>query len=138
MFPVLRVSCFSQERYDGRLGLTGLQVLSSSLNLLVPQDLSQYSLLLHGPKMNGTRKYKSFHEWLFVYLCIDGQHHTPLLLWRLAHLHPVPAYIVLRSPPLPFSGSFVELAGCCRRSHMKTSRSNGKDLPFLFQTTLDL
>ena len=72
-FPALRVSCFSQERYDGRLGLTGLQVLSSSLNLLVPQDLSQYSVLVHEPNMKGTRKYfRSFHESLYVYLCIYG------------------------------------------------------------------
>ena len=56
LVPVLRVSCFSQERYDGRLGLTGLQVLSSILNLLVPQDLSQYLVLLHGPNMNGARQ----------------------------------------------------------------------------------
>ena len=51
--PVLRVSWFWQEMLAGRFGLTRLQVLSSSPNLLVPQLSLQYGVLVQGPKMNG-------------------------------------------------------------------------------------
>ena len=53
--PVLRVSWFWQEMLEGRFGLTRLQVLSSSLNLLVPQVSLQYEVVVQGPKMNGAR-----------------------------------------------------------------------------------
>ena len=41
MSPVLRVSWFWQEMLAGRFGLMAVQVLVSSLNLFVPQDLLQ-------------------------------------------------------------------------------------------------
>ena len=52
-YPVLRVGWFSQVMLAGRFGLTRLQVLISSLNLLSPQLVLQYGVLFQGPKMNG-------------------------------------------------------------------------------------
>ena len=56
--PVLRVRWFWQEMLEGRFGfgLTRLQVLSSSLNRLVPQVSLQYEVVVQGPKMNGAGK----------------------------------------------------------------------------------
>ena len=55
-FPVLRVSWFWQEMLAGRFGLIRVQVLNSSLNLLVPQVSLQYGVGVQFPKMNGTGK----------------------------------------------------------------------------------
>ena len=55
-FPVLRVSWFSQVMLAGRFGLTRLQVLISSLNLLSPQVLLQYEVFIQFPKMKGARR----------------------------------------------------------------------------------
>ena len=79
-FPVLRVSWFWQEMLEGRFGfgLTRLQVLSSSLNLLVPQVSLQYEVVVQGPKMNGAGK-----RFLLSFFC-EGSILTCAMLIHVA------------------------------------------------------
>ena len=61
-----------------------------------------------------------------VHLCSYGRRHTAPPLWKWAQ----PSLDLLRnlcsSPQVPFLLSFQRLVVCRRRSHMMTSRSNGK------------
>ena len=129
-FPALRVIWFWQEMLSGRFGLIRVQVLSSCLNLLVPQVSLQYRVLVQGPKMKGsTRKVLSAIHIFNAHLCTVGLHHSlPLRhLSKWSHLCQDPSCNLHLSSLTPFLSS-SEGAGVCRRRSCRTSnRSIGKD-----------
>ena len=126
-FPALRVVSFWQDMLAGRFGLIGVQVLNSSLNLLVPQLALQYGVLIQGPKMKGAeRMVSSLPCKINTHLCTVGQRHSPPfpLLLKCPHLCQDPSCNLHLSPFLSSS----ERAGVCRRRSCRTSnRSIGKD-----------
>ena len=131
--PVLRVSWFWQEMLEGRFGfgLTRLQVLSSSLNLLVPQVSLQYEVVVQLPKMKGAGRMVSSLSCKFnTHLCTVGWSHSlpfPHLL-KCAHSCQDPSCNLHLSPLTPFVSSSERSGVCRRRSHRMSIRSIGKDL----------
>ena len=128
--PVLRVISFWQEMLASRFGLIRVQVLSSSMNLLVPQVSLQYEVLVQGPKMKGAeRKVSSLSCKINTHSCTLGRRHSPPLplLLQSAHLCQDRSCNLHVSPLTPFLLS-SERSGVCRRRSRKTStRSIGKD-----------
>ena len=126
-FPALRVVSFWQDTLAGRLGLIGVQVLSSNLNLLVPQLSLQYGVLVQGPKMKGAGSKESSPSCKFnTYLCTVGQCHS------------LPFPYLSKSPRLcqdpscnlhltPFLSSFERRGLFRRRSRRTSNPSIGKE-----------